>query len=109
MKVGKSTRMVMHDALKSHLQPVVDGVRKMGLLGEVHPNKRIRTALHSSIIQSCKWGAERTGLPEIAILRLCLGSHVIARRRKQTGPAQNRPQPWGTGAGNDLRNPGQRR
>ena len=41
--------------------------------------KRVRTALDSGILASCRFGQEQTSLASIQVLRLVLSRYIIAK------------------------------
>jgi hypothetical protein len=78
-KEGSSARQIMHKALASELQPLVDTLRKAGMHGEVKSDHRCRTALDQGILDSCAWGGQQCGIAAVQVLRLCLSRYIIAK------------------------------
>ena len=76
---GKAIRWVVDDALDAELMPLIDELRRLGLRGEIEPDKLVRVPLDDNVIGRINFGRRQTGLPAVLLLRLCLQQYVAEK------------------------------
>lgn len=79
---GKPTREVIEDAVKTEMPALVNSLRDFGIKGELTNNKVIRAPMSDALLDRMRAGRDKTGLPAIQMLALCLQRHTARRRRR---------------------------
>ena len=67
-----SLRSKVDDALDAELLPLIDSLRGLGFKGEVKTDKLVRIPVNENIIARINYAKRQTGLPAVALLRICL-------------------------------------
>jgi hypothetical protein len=78
---GRAIRRVIADALDGQLSQLIQRLRRLGLQGEVTPDKLVRMPLDDNAVGRINYGRRQTGLPAVLLLRLCLQRHLAGNRR----------------------------